>query len=242
LIGFIENLKEIILEVIVVLLPLSLLFLIFQRYLLKLPKQYTKNLLKGIFLTFVGMILFFQGIDIGFLPAGEIIGIYFGNLKSNWLLVPLGFMMGFLVTYAEPGVIIICDQIEKASNGFLKSNLVKKILSVSVAFFVALAMVKLIYGVALITIIIIGYSLVILLTLISDREYIAIAFDSGCVVTGPMAITFLMALSLGAASAMEGRDPLIDGFGLIALIALAPVITLMIFGLIIRYKGGLKNG
>ncbi|MDY1591633.1 MAG: DUF1538 domain-containing protein [Methanofastidiosum sp.] len=242
MIGFIENLKEIILEVIVVLLPLSLLFLIFQRYLLKLPKQYTKNLLKGIFLTFVGMILFFQGIDIGFLPAGEIIGIYFGNLKSNWLLVPLGFMMGFLVTYAEPGVIIICDQIEKASNGFLKSNLVKKILSVSVAFFVALAMVKLIYGVALITIIIIGYSLVILLTLISDREYIAIAFDSGCVVTGPMAITFLMALSLGAASAMEGRDPLIDGFGLIALIALAPVITLMIFGLIIRYKGGLKNG
>ncbi|HNR44388.1 MAG TPA: DUF1538 family protein, partial [Methanofastidiosum sp.] len=84
----------------------------------------------------------------------------------------------------------------------------------------------------------IGYSIVILLTLVSDKQYTAIAFDSGGVVTGPMAVTFLMAMSLGAASAMEGRNPLIDGFGLISLIALAPIIPLMIFGLIIRYKGG----
>jgi hypothetical protein len=241
LIGFIENLKKIILEVIIVLLPLSFLFLILQRYLLKLPKQYTKNLLKGIFLTFVGMILFFQGIDIGFLPAGNSIGIYFGNLKSNWLLIPLGFLMGLLITYADPGVIIICDQIEKASSGFLRSGMVKKILSISVAFFVSLAMIKLVYGIALITIILIGYSIVILLSLISDKEYLAIAFDSGCVVTGPMAVTFLMALSLGASSVIEGRNPLIDGFGLISLIALAPMIPLMIFGLIIRYRGGLTS-
>ena len=241
MIGFIENLKEIIIEVVLVLLPLSVLFLIFQKYLLKLPKQYTKNLLKGIFLTFVGMILFFQGIDIAFLPAGNSIGVYFGNLQSNWLLIPLGFLMGFLVTYADPGVIIICNQIEKASNGFLGSSMVKNILSSSVAFFVSLAMAKLFYGVALITIILIGYSIVILLTLVSDKQYIAIAFDSGGVVTGPMAVTFLMAMSLGAASAMEGRNPLIDGFGLISLIALAPIIPLMVFGLIIRYKGGLKN-
>ena len=221
-------------------LPLSVLFLIFQKYLLKLPKQYTKNLLKGIFLTFLGMILFFQGIDIGFLPAGNSIGTYFGNLQSTWLLIPLGFLMGFLVTYADPGVIIICNQIEKASNGFLRSNVVKFILSSSVALFVSLAMVKLIYGISLITIILIGYSIVILLTLVSDKQYTAIAFDSGGVVTGPMAVTFLMAMSLGAASAMEGRNPLIDGFGLVSLIALSPIIPLMIFGLIIRYKGGLK--
>lgn len=238
MIGFINNLKEIVIEVIIVLLPLSVLFLIFQKYLLKLPKQYTKNLLKGIFLTFLGMILFFQGIDIGFLPAGNSIGTYFGNLQSKWLLIPLGFLMGFLVTYADPGVIIICNEIEKASNGFLGSNMVKNILSFSVAFFVSLAMAKLVYGVALITIILVGYSIVILLTLVSDKQYIAIAFDSGGVVTGPMAVTFLMAMSLGAASAMEGRNPLIDGFGLISLIALAPIIPLMLFGLIIRYKGG----
>lgn len=240
MIGFINNLKEIVIEVIIVLLPLSVLFLIFQKYLLKLPKQYTKNLLKGIFLTFLGMILFFQGIDIGFLPAGNSIGTYFGNLQSKWLLIPLGFLMGFLVTYADPGVIIICNQIEKASNGFLRSNVVKFILSSSVALFVSLAMVKLIYGISLITIILIGYSIVILLTLVSDKQYTAIAFDSGGVVTGPMAVTFLMAMSLGAASAMEGRNPLIDGFGLVSLIALSPIIPLMIFGLIIRYKGGLK--
>ena len=182
--------------------------------------------------------LFFQGIDLSFLPAGQIIGEYFGELESNWILIPLGFLMGFLVTYADPGVMIICNQIEKASNGFLKRNIIKNILSFSVAFFVSLAMIKLIYGLELIKIIVLGYAIVIVLTLFSDKEYTAIAFDSGGVVTGPMAVTFLMAISLGAASSIEGRNPLIDGFGLISLIALAPIIPLMIFGLIIRYKGG----
>ena len=241
MIDFFYNLRINIFEVILVLFPLSFLFLIIQKFLLKMPKEYTKNLLKGIFLTFIGLVLFFQGIDLSFLPAGTIIGEYFGNFKPNWILIPLGFLMGFLVTYADPGVIIICNQIEKASNGFLRRTLVKYILSFSVAFFVSLAMAKLVYGLTLITIIIVGYAIVILLTLFSDKEYIAIAFDSGGVVTGPMAVTFLMAMSLGAASSMEGRDPLLDGFGLVSLIALAPIITLMIFGLIINYKGGSKN-
>ena len=184
------------------------------------------------------MVLFFEGIEIGFLPAGKIIGEYFGSLEHNWILIPLGFMMGFLTTYAEPAVMILCNQIEKFSNGSISGNVVKYLLSLSVAFFVSVGMAKLVYGINLLIIIILGYSIVLLLTLFSDKEYIAIAFDSGGVVTGPMAVTFLMAMALGAASALEGRNPLIDGFGLISLIALAPIIPVMAFGLIIRYKGG----
>jgi len=228
-------------EVILLLLPLSIFFMLFQKYYLHLPKIYIKNLIKGILLTFLGMVLFFEGVEIGFLPAGRTIGEYFGKLDYNWILIPLGFLMGFLTTYAEPAVMILCNQIEKFSNGFISGKIIKYILSFSVAFFVSLGMAKLVYGLNLLLIIIIGYSIVLLLTLFSDKEYIAIAFDSGGVVTGPMAVTFLMAMALGAAAAMEGRNPLIDGFGLISLIALAPIIPIMAFGLVIHYKGGLKN-
>ncbi|KYC44421.1 MAG: hypothetical protein APG12_00852 [Candidatus Methanofastidiosum methylothiophilum] len=228
-------------EVIILLLPLSIFFMLFQKFYLHLPKIYIENLIKGIFLTFLGMVLFFEGVEIGFLPAGRTIGEYFGGLDYNWILIPLGFSMGFLTTYAEPAVMILCNQIEKFSNGFIQGKIIKYILSFSVAFFVSLGMVKLVYGLNLLLIIIVGYSIVLLLTLFSDKEYIAIAFDSGGVVTGPMAVTFLMAMALGAASTMEGRNPLIDGFGLISLIALAPIIPVMAFGLIIRYKGGIKD-
>lgn len=238
--SIIGELIQTVYEVILLLVPLSIFFMIFQKIFLRLPKQYIKNLVKGIFLTFLGMVLFFQGIEIGFLPAGKSIGEYFGNLEYNWILIPLGFLMGFLTTYAEPAVMILSNQIEKASSGFINGKLIKYILSFSVAFFVSLGMAKLVYGINLLIIIIIGYSIVLLLTAFSDKEYIAIAFDSGGVVTGPMAVTFLMAMALGAAAVMEGRNPLIDGFGLISLIALAPIIPVMSFGLIIRYKGGFK--
>ena len=234
----IGELLKTIYEVILLLLPLSIFFMIFQKFFLRLPKEYIKNLVKGIILTFMGMVLFFEGVEIGFLPAGKIIGEYFGSLEYNWILIPLGFLMGFLTTYAEPAVMILCNQIEKFSNGSIRGNVVKYILSFSVAFFVSVGMAKLVYGINLLIIIILGYSVVLLLTLFSDKEYIAIAFDSGGVVTGPMAVTFLMAMALGAASSLEGRSPLIDGFGLISLIALAPIIPVMAFGLIIRYKGG----
>ncbi len=239
--SFIYQFLKTVFEVILLLLPLSIFFMFFQKIFLKLPKQYIKNLLKGIFLTFVGMILFFEGVEIGFLPAGRSIGEYFGSFEYNWVLIPLGFLMGFLTTYAEPAVMILCNQIEKASNGFISGSIIKYILSFSVAFFVSVGMAKLVYGLNLLIIIIISYSIVLLLTAFSDKEYIAIAFDSGGVVTGPMAVTFLMAMALGAASAMQGRNTLIDGFGLISLIALAPIIPVMVFGLIIRYKGGLRN-
>lgn len=237
----IQEILKTVYEVVILLLPLSILFIILQKFLLHLPREYIKNLFKGIFLTFFGMILFFQGVEIGFLPAGRTIGGYFGGIQYTWILIPLGFGMGFLTTYAEPAVMILCKQIEKESSGFIRGKIVKYILSFSVAFFVSLGMAKLVYGLNFQIIIIIGYSIVLLLTALSGKEYIAMAFDSGAVVTGPMAVTFLMAMALGAAESIKGLDPLVDGFGLIALIALAPIIPVMVFGLLIQYKGGKEN-
>jgi hypothetical protein len=102
-------------------------------------------------------------------------------------------------------------------------------------------MVKLVYGIPFLYIIVPGYLLVLVLLWLCDKDFIAIAFDSGGVATGPMAVTFLMSMAVGVASAQEGGNPLVDGFGLIAMIALAPIIFVMLLGVYIRFKGGINN-
>jgi len=218
------------------LLPLLLLFAVFQLAVLKLPRSYVINLLKGALLAIVGLALFLQGVNHGFFPAGTAIGEILGAITTQWLLIPFGLMMGFLATWGEPAVRILSDQIEEASGGSIRKNLVLYAICSGVAMFVGLGMARIIYGIPLLHIIIPGYALAIVMIWFSDRSVIAIAFDAGGVATGPMAVTFVLAIAVGIASAIEGRDPIIDGFGLVALIALAPILTIMVFGLILRIK------
>jgi hypothetical protein len=224
------------LSVIRSLLPLLLLFVIFQFAVLKLPRAYVLNLLKGVLLAIAGLALFLQGVSIGFFPAGQYMGEVLGAVSAQWLLIPFGLMMGFLATWGEPAVRILGGQIEEASGGSVRKNIVIYGISGGVAVFVALGMARIVYGIPLLWIIIPGYLLAVGLLRFSDRRVIAIAFDAGGVATGPMVVTFVLAIAVGIASAMEGRDPIIDGFGLISLVALAPILTIMVFGLILRLK------
>ncbi len=216
--------------------PLLVLFIIFQFTVLKLPLSYIFNLLKGSLLALAGLALFLQGVHIGFFPAGEQIGQILGGIRMQWALIPFGFMMGFLVTWGEPAVRILSSQVEEASSGSIQKRIVLYSISAGVALFIALAMAKLVYGAPLLWIIIPGYAIAIVLLFFSDKSVIGIAFDAGGVATGPMAVTFLMAIAVGIASTIEGRDPVIDGFGLISLIALAPILTTMTLGIIVRMK------
>lgn len=231
-----DGIGRILLEIIIALAPLMLLFLVFQFTMLKLPKAYVLNLVKGILLAIAGLALFLQGVHIGFMPAGQEIGAYLGSLSMKWLLIPFGLLAGFLATFGEPAVRILADQVEEASGGSIQKNLVLYTISAGVAIFIAQGMVKIIYGVPLQWIIIPGYLLAMILVWFNDRSLLAVAFDAGGVATGPMAVTFLMAISVGIAASIEGRDPIIDGFGMIALIALAPILTILILGIIIRIK------
>jgi hypothetical protein len=224
------------LGVIKALLPLLVLFIIFQFSVLKLPRSYVSNLLKGTLLAVVGLALFLQGVSTGFFPAGQSMGEILGAMGAQWLLVPFGLMMGFLATWGEPAVRILGDQVEEASGGSIRKSLVLYAISSSVALFVALGMARIVYGIPLLWIIIPGYLLAIGMLWLSDKRVIAIAFDAGGVATGPMVVTFVLAIAVGIASAIEGRDPIVDGFGLIALVALAPILTIMVFGLILRIK------
>jgi nitrogen regulatory protein PII len=224
------------LGIIEALAPLLVLFIIFQLTVLKLPRSYVFNLLKGALLAIVGLALFLQGVHIGFFPAGQAIGEVLGSIRFKWLLIPFGLVMGFLATWGEPAVRILSEQVEEASAGSIRKMIVLYTIAGGVAIFIALGMAKIVYGVPLLWIVIPGYLLAIGMLWFSDKSVIAVAFDAGGVATGPMAVTFLMAMAVGIASGIEGRDPVIDGFGLIALIALAPILTIMVLGIIIRLK------
>ena len=218
------------------LLPLLVLFLIFQFSVLKLPRSYVFNLLKGALLAVPGLTLFLQGVSNGFFPAGQSMGEALGNIRAQWLLIPFGLMMGFLATWGEPAVRILSSQIEEASGGSIRRRIVLYAISSSVALFVALGMARIVYGIPLLWIVIPGYLLAIGMLWFSERSVVAVAFDAGGVATGPMVVTFVLAIAVGIASAIEGRDPIIDGFGLIALVALAPILTIMVLGLILRLR------
>jgi len=233
-----EGMDQVFLEVAQALLPLLIFFGVFQVALLKLPRVYVMNLGRGILVAFLGMALFLQGVNVAFLPAGREIGEAITAFGHLWLLIPLGFLLGFVATYAEPAVRVLGYQVAESSSGYIKESLIVYTLSFAVAISVSLGMARLVYGIPLLYILIPGYSLVIILLFLTDPEFAGIAFDSGGVATGPMAVTFLLSLAVGVAAGIEGRNPVIDGFGLIALIALAPILSVLALGILYRGTRG----
>ena len=231
-----EGLGQTFLTVFISLLPLAILFIIFQFLYLKLPAKRVLKRFTGLALALIGVAIFLQGVHVGFFPVGREIGEILGVVSHKWVLIPLGFLLGFLATFGEPAVRVLSDQIEKTSTGSIRKSVVLYTICVGVALFVALGMARIIFGIPLMYIVVPGYILAMVLLWPSDKTTICIAFDAGGVATGPMAVTFLLAITVGIASAMEGRDPVTDGFGLIALIALAPILSIMILGLIVRIK------
>lgn len=220
---------EVLSEVLTAMSPILVLFLLFL-LVFKLPKKMLLTLFQGIIFAFLGLTLFLQGVHIGFLPVGNEMGAIIGGMSNRWILIPLGFILGFVATLAEPAVRILCNQVEKTSSGSIRSNTILFTLCLAVGIFIALGMTRVVYGIPFYFIIIPGYLLAIILMIFSKPSFTAIAFDSGGVATGPMTVTFIMAMAVGAADIMEGRDAVVDGFGLIALVALAPIIMVMLLG------------
>ncbi|MFC0472990.1 DUF1538 domain-containing protein [Halalkalibacter kiskunsagensis] len=236
-----QGFGEVLLEVAMALLPLLIFFLVFQFMFLKLEKEKLLNIAKGMILSFCGLTLFLQGVHVGFFPAGEIMGENLGKMSSNWLLIPIGFVLGFVATFAEPAVRILNEQVEKVSGGYISEKVMLYTLSIGVGISIALSMLRILIGFPLWYFIIPGYMIVIFMTFLSSNRFTSIAFDSGGVATGPMTVTFILAIAVGVASVTEGRDPLMDGFGMIALVALTPILSVLILGVMYEKKGGKKE-
>lgn len=231
-----EGFGGVIIDVAIALMPIAFVFILFQIFIVKMAKKQVVNIMKGILIAFVGLTLFLQGVHTGFMPLGELMGMKMGSMKYNWVLIPIGFFLGFAVIMAEPAVHVLIDQVEQASGGHVNRNAMQYTLCVGVAVAVALAMARVLYGISLWYFIAPGYIITFILTMCSAPDFIAIAFDAGGAATGPMTVTLILSMVVGVSKQIEGRNPLLDGFGMIALVALAPILATLILGLLYGRK------
>lgn len=217
-------------------LPLAVLFIAFQVLLLKLPHEDFRNILTGTVISAVGLFLFLLGVSIGFLPFGQAIGESLGSLAQRWLLFPVGFFIGFVTTWGEPSVRILADQVEDASNGSIRASMILYAICIGVALSVGLGLLRIGYGIPILYLLVPGYLLVTAILWFIPKEFLSIAVDAGGVATGPMANTFLLAVALSASASLSGQNPILHGLGLVSLIALAPILSVMTLGLLVRSK------
>lgn len=231
-----NGLGHVMMEVFSALAPLAILFLFFQLFFLKLSLRRLLDIGVGFILAFFGLSLFLQGVHIGFLPVGELMGQKLGSLSNKWILLPIGFIIGFFVIYAEPAVSVLINQVEKVSGGYIPGKILLYTLSIGVGFAIVAAFIRIFLGISLWYFIVPGYIIALIMVRYSSKTFTSIAFDSGGVATGPMTATFLLALFVGVASVSEGRDPLLDGFGMVALVALAPILSVLTLGVLFSRK------
>lgn len=223
-------------SVVLAIVPLAALFMLFQLLFLKLPRREVSRILTGTAMASAGLFLFLMGVSLGFLPFGRAIGEAVGSLPQTWMLVPFGILLGFVTTWGEPAVRILADQVEEASTGSIRSSMVLWAVCLGVAAAGGFGMLRIGYGIPLLYLLVPGYGLVMAMMAWSDRRFVAIAADAGGVATGPLANTFLLALAFGVSSAVGQGDPLVQGLGLVALIALAPLLSVMMLGVLVRRK------
>ncbi len=187
--------------------------------------------------SFVGLELLLTGVNAGFMEIGSVIGFMVAALDNNALLIGIGFVLGLVTILAEPAVFVLTNQIEDVTSGYVRRKTVLMALALGVGVAVALSMLRIcIPKLKLWHYLLPGYIIAIGLTYIVPKLFVGIAFDSGGVASGPMTATFILAFAHGAAEAIEGADVLLDGFGIIAMVALTPLITLQILGLIYKVK------
>lgn len=222
-------------DVAIALGPLAVMFAAFQLFLIRLPRRQLLRVAIGLAYTYVGLVAFFMGVNGGFMPAGALVGQMIGSLSWNWVLVPIGALLGALIVLAEPAIWVLNAQVEEVSGGHIRRSTMLISLSVGVAFAVALAMLRIVTGISVKWILIPGYAIALALSFASPKLFTAIAFDSGAVASGPMSSTFLLALALGASGA-SGGDPIADGFGVIAIIAMIPLIAIQVLGVLYRIQ------
>lgn len=220
-------------EIAMALLPLVVIFFVFQFTLLKLPTPQVKRMMLGIVYAFIGLVMFMTGVNGGFSPAGQSLGMALGSIGGGGVLIPVGLVLGAVVVCAEPAVWVLTEQVEEVSGGYIRRPILLAALSISIALAVMLGMVRVLTGLSIWWMVLPGYLLALALTFFCPKLFTAIAFDSGGVASGPMSTTFVLSLTLGASMAVGG-NPATDAFGMIAMIAMAPLITIQLLGILFK--------
>lgn len=232
---FLRNVPPYIEDVFISLLPVAVVFAIFQFLTRRYHQRHVKRILVGFAYTYIGLVLFLSGVNVGFAPVGSSIGNDIASASWKWLLVPIGMLIGYYIVKAEPAIQVLNHQVEDVTNGAVSAKAMNRCLSIGVSVSVGLAMLRVLTALPIYWIVIPGYILALLLSLMVPKMFVGIAFDSGGVASGPMTTTFLIPLSIGACEAVGG-NVMTDAFGVVALVALTPLIAVQIMGMLYQFK------
>ena len=222
-------------EIATSLLPIVLMFGIFQLVALKLDRRSLGRIGVGLLYTYIGLVLFLTGANVGFMPAGNYLGQVLAGRSFRWVLVPIGMLIGYFIVKAEPAVYVLNKQVEEVTDGAISASTMGAALSAGVSLSVGLAMVRVLTGISILWFLIPGYAFAIGISFVVPKLYTAIAFDAGGVASGPMTATFLLPLAQGACVAVGGNI-VTDAFGVVAMVAMTPLITVQLMGLMAQLK------
>jgi hypothetical protein len=232
-------------EILLALAPILIIFVVANKRSSLVSRRSFRRIMFGVLLTFAGLVVFLVGVFAGFMDMGSEIGMRIASMENKNYVVILGFVLGFVTILAEPAVHVLTRQIEDVTSGYVNRKMVLLFLSIGVGTAVALSMVRILTpDLELWQYLLPGYAICLGLMFFVPKMFVGMAFDSGGVASGPMTATFVLSYSQGAAESVESADVLIDGFGIIAMVAMTPIISLQILGLIYKIKtkkGGLDR-
>lgn len=234
---FAGELPEYMKEMAISLLPIIFFFSIFQFVFRQVPKRMLIRTGVGMIYTYVGLILFLTGVNVGFMPAGNYMGQVLAGQPYKWLIVPAGMLIGFFIVRAEPAVFVLTRQVEDITSGAISAGAMGLSLSIGVAVSLGLAMVRVLTGISVFWFVIPGYAAALLLSFFVPKIFTAIAFDSGGVASGPMTATFLLPFAIGVCTNIGG-NVVTDAFGVVAMVAMTPLITIQTLGLVYELRSG----
>lgn len=235
---FVKELPQYMLEVGKALLPIIIFFLCYQWNSLKMPKSELRKVGVGLIYTFIGLVLFLTGVNVGFMPVGNQLGTELMNIDYPWLIYPIVIAIGYYIVQAEPAVLVLTKQVSDLTDGAIPEKAMKISLSLGMAIAMVIAVVRAQFGIPIFCFLIPGYLLALCLMFLVPEIFTAIAFDSGGVTSGPMTATFVLPLMIGVCEACGRLDANImrDAFGLVAMVAMMPLIIVQIMGLVYKMK------
>ena len=205
-------------------------FLICQAIFLKLPRRHLTRIGVGVVFTYLGLVIFLTGVNVGFMPIGYKLGHTLGSGSSAFLIV-FGLFVGVLTVLAEPAIHVLNSQVEDVTGGLVSKKSMMIGLCIGVGAAIGLSMIRIVFDFSLVYYVIPGYFLSLGLSLFVPPVYTAIAFDSGGVASGPMTSGFILPFAVGACVAMQGEAAVLrDAFGVVALVAMTPLITIQLLG------------
>ncbi|MDR0223096.1 MAG: DUF1538 domain-containing protein [Oscillospiraceae bacterium] len=228
-------------DVTIAILPLLSIFVVMQIFFLKLKAPEVKKILLGFVLTYIGLIFLIQGTHVAFIPVGERVGEIIGSSPHRWLVIPIGFAMGFVSAYAEPALRILSNQVDDVTAHSINKKTLILTISTGVALSITLSMIRLLLDVHALFFLIPGYALIFFLSRFVEPTFAAVAFDSGGVVIGPMCVSFILSFTLKVSDVLNGGDAM-AGFGMIGMVAMSPIIAVMVLGCYYNFKHKRSRG